>query len=86
MTRHRQKTLIGGAEPESFGKQIRRGTTLQNRKLLPWLVWTAVRETKGKPLRKCKKQNAVSTNAFSSFVTSSSEAEFRMGQGAIVRS
>jgi hypothetical protein len=37
MTTHRQKTLIGGAEPESFGKQIRRGTTLQNRKLLPWL-------------------------------------------------
>jgi hypothetical protein len=37
MTTHRQKTLIGGAEPESFGKQIRRGTTLQSRKLLPWL-------------------------------------------------
>ena len=37
MTTHRQKTLIRGAEPESFGKQIRRGTTLQSRKLLPWL-------------------------------------------------
>src|SRR6476659_3609259 len=37
MTTHRQKTLIRGAEPESFGKQIPRGTTLQSRKLLPWL-------------------------------------------------
>ena len=37
MTTHRQKTLIRGAEPESLGKQIRRGTTLQSRKLLPWL-------------------------------------------------
>jgi hypothetical protein len=52
MTTHRQKTLIGGAEPESFGKQIRKDTTLQNRKLLPWLfvgpfLWVHVVHSQG---------------------------------------
>ena len=52
MTTHRQKTLIGSAEPESFGKQIRKDTTLQNRKLLPWLfvgpfLWVHVVHSQG---------------------------------------
>jgi porin len=37
MTTHRQKMPIGRAEPEGFGKQIRKNMTLQNRKLLQWL-------------------------------------------------
>ena len=37
MMTHRKEIPVGRAEPEGFGKQIRKNMPLQNRKLLQWL-------------------------------------------------